>query len=125
MDEVKDMLEARGLAEKQVLDAALQFDEFNALKPHQFALVRTVEEGGAESLGFADTDGVPFCYLTDDLHVGILVLQFGYLVKATSVDVFVRVLAHEIERGVDPELFTKNVGTFGTDILTIRNISMR
>ena len=125
MDEVVDMLEARGFAEEQVLDATLQFDILDTLKPHQLALMRAVEEGGTEPLGFADADGVPFGHLTDDLHVGIFVFQFGYLIKATAVDVFVRVLAHEIERGVDPELFTKNVGTFGTDILTIRNISMR
>jgi len=124
MNEVVDMLKTGRFAEEQVLDATLQFDILDTLKPHQFALVCTVEEGGAESLGFTDTDCVPFGHLTDNLHVRILVFQFGYLVKATAIDVFVRVLTHEIKRGVDPELFTKNVGTFGTDILTIRNISI-
>ena len=123
MHEVIDMIEAGRFTEEQVLDSSLEFDILYAAEPYQFALVRTVEECRTESLRFAYTDRVPFGDLSDDLNVRVLVIQFGYLVETTAVDIFVRILTNEIERSIDTELFTKNVGTFGTDILTIAYIT--
>ena len=125
MDEVIGMIESAGFAEEQVLDVALQFDVLHALKPDQFALVGAVKEGGTEPLGAPDTDRMPFGDLTDDLDVRILVIQFGDTVEAAAVDVLIRELAQHIQRRTDVELSTKNVGTFGTDILAISYISLR
>ena len=73
----------------------------------------------------ADTDCVPFSHYADDLNIRVLVFYLGYAVEAASVDLLVRVLPHDVQRGINLQLFTKNVGTFGTDILTIRYISLR
>ena len=58
-------------------------------------------------------------------YIGIFVIEFGNTVETTPVDILIGILTNEIEGGIDPELFTKNVGTLSTDILTIRYISMR
>ena len=122
---IEDMIEAGGFAEEQILDVSLQFDILDTLEPDEFALVGTIEEGSTESLRFADTDSVPFSHFTDDLHVGIFIVQFGDAVKATAVDILIGILPYHIERGVNAKLFTKNVGTLSTDILTIGYISIR
>ena len=87
--------------------------------------MRAVEEGRREALRLADTDRVPFRDLSDDLDVGVFVVEFGDAVELTAVDIFVGIGPQQIHRGLHPEFFTKNVGTFGTDILTIRYISLR
>ena len=125
VDEVIGMIESAGFAEEQVLDVALQFDVLRALKPDQFALVGGVKEGGTEPLGAPDTDRMPFGDFTDDLDVRILVIQLGDAVEAAAVDILIRELAQHIQRRTDVELSTKNVGTFGTDILAISYISLR
>ena len=98
MNEIIDMVEPAGLTEEQVLDAALEFDVLYALEPDQFALVRAVEEHGAEPLRLAYTDRVPLGHLADDLHVRVLVVQFGDLIEPTTIDILVRVLAQQIHR---------------------------
>ena len=125
MHKIEDMIEARRFTEEQILDVSLQFDILDALEPNKFALVGTIEESGTESLRFTDTDSVPFGYFTDDLHIGIFVVQLGNAVKATTVDILIGILPKHIERGVNAKLFTKNVGTLSTDILTIGYISIR
>ena len=72
----------------------------------------------------ADTDRVPFGHLSDDLHVGIFVVQFRDMIEPAAVDILIGIYMQHIERGVHLELFTKNVGTFGTDILAISYISV-
>ena len=124
MNEVIHMLEPAGFAEEQVFDAALQFDIFDPLEPYQLALVGAIEERSAETLRFADTDGMPFGYFTDDLDVGVFILQFGNAIETAAVDILIRKDMQHIERSIHIELFTKNVGTFGTDILTIGYISI-
>jgi hypothetical protein len=68
---------------------------------------------------------VPFGHFTDDLHVRIFIVQFGDLVEPASVDILIGILPNQVERRMYAQLFTKNVGTLRTDILTIRYISMR
>ena len=125
MNEVIEVVEAAGFAEEEVLDALGEFDILRALEPYQLALMRTVEEGRREALRLTDTDRVPFRHFADDLDVGVLVVEFGNAVELTAVDIFVGISPQQIHRGLYPEFFTKNVGTFGTDILTIRYISLR
>ena len=84
-----------------------------------------IKEGSTQPLRLTDTDGMPFGHFADDLHIGIFVVKFGNAVETTPVDILIGILTNEIEGGIDPELFTKNVGTLSTDILTIRYISMR
>ena len=125
MNEVIEVVEAAGFAEEQVLDALGEFDILRALEPYQLALVGTIEEGRREALRLTDTDRMPFGHFTDNLDVSVLVVEFCDTVELTAVDIFVGVRPQQIHRGLHPEFFTKNVGTFGTDILTIRYISLR
>ena len=124
MYEVIDMVEPARLAEQQVFDVALQLDVFYPLEPHQLALVRAVKERRTQPLCLADSDCVPFGHFTDDLHVRVFVVQLRDAVETAAVDVLVRELPHHIERGPNIEFMTKNVGTLGTDILTICYISI-
>ena len=125
MNEVIEVVEAAGFAEEEVLDALGKFDILRALEPYQLALMGTIEEGRREALRLTYTDRMPFGHFTDDLDVGVLVVEFGDTVELTAVDIFVGIGPQQIHRGLYPEFFTKNVGTFGTDILTIRYISLR
>ena len=118
------MLEPAGFAEKQVLHPAHELDIFGSLEPHQLALVRAVEEGGGEPLRLADADGVPLGDLPDNLYVGVLVVQLRDAVESAPVDVLVRITAQQVHRCAYAQLTTKNVGTLGTDILTIGYISL-
>ena len=86
--------------------------------------MRTIEKRCTQSLGLADTDSVPLGHLTDDLDVGVFVIQFGNPVEAATVDILVRILAQHVQRSAHTEFTTKNVGSLGADILTIGNISM-
>ena len=125
MNEVIEVVEAAGFAEEEVLDALGKFDILGTLEPYQLTLMRAVEEGCREALRLTDTDSVPLRDLTDDLDIGVLIVEFGDAVELAAVDIFVGIGPQQIHRGLHPEFFTKNVGTFGTDILTIRYISLR
>ena len=61
---------------------------------------------------------VPFRDMTDNLHIGIFVINLVDIIESTAVDVLIRKLIQHIERGFYPELFTKNVGTLSADTLT-------
>ena len=125
MNKIVYMLESAGFAEEQVLHAALQLDVLHAFEPHQLTLMRPIEERRAQPLCLTDTYRVPFGDLTDDLHVRIFIVQFGDLVDSASVDILIGILPNQVERRMYAQLFTKNVGTLRTDILTICYISMR
>ena len=125
MHEVIDVLKTARFTEKEVFHTSLQLDVLHAPEPDQLTLMGTVKEGSTEPLRLTDTDSVPFGHFADDLHIGIFVVKFGNAVETTPVDILIGILTNEIEGGIDPELFTKNVGTLSTDILTIRYISMR
>ena len=87
--------------------------------------MRAVKECGTQALRFTDSYRVPFGHFSDDLYVRVFVVQFCDAIEPTAVNILVRILTQHIERGANTKLRTKNVGTFGTDILTIGYISLR
>ena len=56
--------------------------------------------------------------MTNDLHIGVLVINLVDEIEAATVDILVWKLIQHIERGLYAELFTKNVGTLSADTLT-------
>ena len=77
-----------------------------------------------QELCFADANSMPFGDLTYYLHIGILVLNFCYAIETTAINILIRILTQHVHCCVNIEFFTKNVGSFGADILTIGYISM-
>ena len=100
MHEIIDVVESTRFTEEQVLHVALQLDVLHPFEPHQLTLVRAVEEGGTESLCLTDADRVPFGDLTDDLHVCILIVQFGDFIEPTAVDILIGILTNQVKRGI-------------------------
>ena len=86
------MIEARRLAKKQILHIAFQFDILHTLKPDQLNRVSPVSECGRETLSIANTDSVPLGDMTDDLHIGVIVLYLVDIVEAAAIDILVRKL---------------------------------
>ena len=100
MHEIIDMVESTRFTEEQVLHAALQLDVLHPFEPHQLTLVRAIVEGGTESLCLSDTDRVPFGDLTDDLHIGIFIVQFGDAIEPAAVDILIGILTNQVKRGI-------------------------
>ena len=60
----------------------------------------TIGKSGRKTLCIAYTNSMPFGDVTDNLYVGILVLNLVDIIKMAAVDIFVRKLIQHIERGL-------------------------
>ena len=123
MHEIVLMIEARWFAKKQILYIALQFHELHTLKPHQFYRMSPISKSRRKTLRWTYTNSVPLSNMTNNLHVCVIILNLVDIIETTAVNILIRKLIQHIERGLYTELFTKNVGTFRADTLTVFDIS--
>ena len=82
MNKIVLMIESGWLTKEQILDISLQFQVFNTLKPYQLYRMTTVCKCRTHPLPRSDTYRMPFCDMTHNLHIGVLVV---YLVDVVAV----------------------------------------
>ena len=123
VDEIVLVIEARRFAKKQILHIALQFDILDTLEPDELNGMSSVCERSREALGSPYANSMPLGDMTDNLHIGVIIINLVDKIEATAVDILIRKLVQHIEGRFHTQLFTKNVGTFRADTLTVFYIS--
>ena len=111
------------MKKKQILYIALQLNILHPLEPHQFNSMSPIGKSGRQTLRITNTYGMPFCDMPDNLDVGLLIFYLMDKIEATAINILVRELIQHIQRRLHAQLFTKNVGTFRADTLTVFYIS--